>query len=316
MAKARASEVSGLRAPPHVYDFRRSRRLSADQMRSLERMHEHFAGLLGTYLTAYLRTRVTCELRDVVQTVFEDVVRSQPARSIVVTLAAEPLTGAQLMRLSPSLGHALIDRLLGGSGDVSVDDRPFTDIDVHVLERGLPVFLEALGESWAGVERLHPAIRLLEASPQFLRLVGPQEAIVQIDIEISFAHHSGDLTIVIPYESLKPILPKLTSVALLTEQNEDRPADLEGARLLRAAALGIGVDLTVVVGSTNLTVAEFIGLSAGDIVLLDQSALEPLQVLVEGRPKFLARPFVRSRRLCMVIEGRVEESEGDHKLAE
>ena len=316
MAKARAGEVSGLKAPPHVYDFRRSRRLSADQMRSLERMHEHLAGLLGTYLTAYLRTRVTCELRDVVQTVFEDVVRTQPARSIVVTLAAEPLTGAQLMRLSPSLGHALIDRLLGGAGDVSVEDRPFTDIDVHVLERGLPVFLEALGESWAGVERLHPTIRLLEASPQFLRLVSPQEAIVQIDIEISFSHHSGDLTIVIPYESLKPILPKLTSVALLTEQNEDRPADLEGARLLRAAALGIEVDLTAVVGTTTLTVADFLDLAAGDIVLLDKSASDPLEVLVEGRPKFMARPHVKSRRLCLVIEGRIAESEGDQKLAE
>jgi len=316
MAKARANEVSGLRAPPHIYDFRRSRRLSADQMRSLERLHEHFAGLLGTYLTAYLRTRVTCELRDVVQTVFEDVVRSQPPRSIVVTLAAEPLTGAQLLRLSPSLGHALIDRLLGGSGDVSVEDRPFTDIDVHVLERGLPVFLEALGESWAGVERLHPAIRLLEASPQFLRLVGPQEAIVQIDIEVSFSHHSGDLTFVIPYESLKPILPKLTSVALLTEQTDERPADIEGARLLRTAALGIEVDVTAVVGTTNLTVAEFVDLSSGDIVLLDQNADGPLEVLVEGRPKFLAKPFVRSRRLCLMIESRVEENEGDQKIAE
>jgi len=314
MAKARAGEVSGLKAPPHIHDFRRSRRLSADQMRSLERVHEHFAGLLGTYLTAYLRTRVTCELRDVVQTVFEDVVRSQPARSIVVTLAAEPLTGAQLMRLSPALGHALIDRLLGGSGDVSVEDRTFTDIDVHVLERGLPVFLEALGESWAGVERLHPQIRLLEASPQFLRLVGPQESIVQIDIEISFAHHSGDLSLVLPYESLKPILPKLTSVALLTEQNE-QPADLEGARQLRAAALGIDLDLVAYVGQARLTVAEFLELEAGDVVLLEQKADAPLTVVVADRPKFVARPHARGNRLCLRIEGRIE-SEVEHKIAE
>ncbi len=316
MAKARAGEVSGLRAPPHIYDFRRSRRLSADQMRSLERIHEHFAGLLGTYLTAYLRTRVTCELRDVVQTVFEDVVRTQPTRSIVVTLAAEPLSGAQLIRLSPSLGHALIDRLLGGAGDVSVEDRPFTDIDVHVLERGLPVFLEALGESWAGVERLHPVIRLLEASPQFLRLVGPQEAVVLIDIEIAFSRHSGDLTIVLPYDSIKPILPKLTSVALLTDQTEDRPADIEGARLLRAAALGIELGVTALVGTTTLTVADFLELAAGDIVMLEQAASEPIEVQVGGRPKFTAKPFARSRRLCLMIESRVVTSEGDQKLVE
>lgn len=309
MAKARVDGGPQLRAPAHVYDFRRSHRLSADQMRSLERMHEHYASLLGTYLTAYLRTHVTCELRDVTQTMFEDLVRSQPARSIVATISAEPLTGPAMLRLDANLAHGLIDRLLGGSGDAHVAERSFTDIDVHVLERGIPIFVETLGESWASVERLHPAIRLIEASPQFLRLVGPQEAVVKIDFEVSFAHLTGEFTLVLPYDGLKPILPKMTSVALLTEQTELEPGDLEATRLLQRAALGIELELTAVMGHADVTVAQFLLIEVGDVVMLDRRASEPVTVLVEGRQKFLAYPRARQRRLCLDV-AQVAEREG------
>ncbi|MDA8345042.1 MAG: flagellar motor switch protein FliM [Thermaerobacter sp.] len=307
MAKARVDGPAQLKAPTHAYDFRRSRRLSADQMRSLERIHEHYASLLGTYLTAYLRTRVTCELRDVTQTMFEDIVRAQPARSIVATISAEPLAGPAMMQLNADIAHGLIDRLLGGSGDVHVLERAFTDIDVHVLERGVPIFVETLGEAWTSVERLRTGIRLLEASPQFLRLVGPQDAVVQVTLEVSFAHMTGEIGVVLPYDALKPILPKLTSVALLTEQVDQQPGDADGARMLQRSAMGIEMELRAVLGSADITVSQFLDLDAGDVVLLGTRADQPVTVYVEGRPKFRAWPRARQRRICLEIDARIAE---------
>ncbi len=306
MAKARV-DVSPLKAPTHAYDFRRSRRLSADQMRSLERIHEHYASLLSTYLTAYLRTRVTCEVRDVAQTMFEDVIRQQPARSIVATVSAEPLAGLIMMQLNADLAHGLIDRLLGGSGDVHALNRAFTDIDVHVLERGIPIFVDTLGEAWASVERLRTSIRLLEASPQFLRLVGPQDAVVLVSAEVSFAQLTGEMSLVLPYDALKPILPKLTSVALLTELAAQDSGDEMDARRLQRTAMGIELDLTAVLGTADLKVSQFLDLEIGDVVLLDASANEPITVLVEGSPKFKAWARARQRRLCLEVAARIVE---------
>ncbi len=307
MAKARVDVQPQLKAPPHAYDFRRSRRLSSDQVRSLERIHEHYASLLSTYLTAYLRTHVTCELRDVSQTMFEDVVRQQPTRSIVATVSAEPLAGPVMLQLNADLAHGLIDRLLGGSGDVHVIDRAFTDIDVHVLERGIPIFIETLGEAWASVERLRMAIRLLEASPQFLRLVGQQDAVVHATVEVSFSHMTGELHVVLPYDAMKPIVPKLTSVALLTDPVDQHDGDEEGARLLQRTALGIEMEMTAVLGMAELTVSQFLDLEVGDVVLLDANAEQPTLVLVEGRPKFLGWARARQRRLCLEIDARIAE---------
>jgi flagellar motor switch protein FliM len=305
MAKARV-DVAPLKAPTHAYDFRRSRRLSADQMRSLERIHEHYASLLSTYLTAYLRTRVICEVRDVAQTMFEDIIRQQPQRSIVATVSAEPLSGLVMMQMNADLAHGLIDRLLGGSGDVHALNRAFTDIDVHVLERGIPIFVDTLGEAWASVERLRTSIRLLEASPQFLRLVGPQDAVVLVSAEVSFAQLTGEMSLVIPYDALKPILPKLTSVALLSETTQDAGDEMDVRRLQRSA-MGIEFNVAAVLGAADLTVAQFLDLAVGDVVLLDASANEPLSVLVEGRPKFKAWVRARQRRLCLEVDTRIVE---------
>ncbi len=296
-----------LKAPAHAYDFRRSRRLSGDQMRSLERIHEHYASLLSTYLTAYLRTRVTCDVRDIVQTMFEDVIREQPTRSIVATVVGEPLAGSLMLQLNADLAHGLIDRLLGGSGDVYALDRAFTDIDVHVLERGTPVFVETLGEAWASVERLRTSIRLLEASPQFLRLVGPQDAVVRVNIEVSFAHMTGEMSLVLPYDALKPILPRLTSVGLL-EPTGQGPDD-DGARRLQRAAMGIEVGMQAVLGTADLTVAQFLGLEVGDVLMLDAPANAPVTLTVEERPKFRAWVRARQRRLCVEVVARIAEGE-------
>lgn len=310
MAKARLDVHPQLRAPAHAYDFRRSRRLSGDQMRSLERIHEHYASLLSTYLTAYLRSRVTCEVRDIVQTMFEDVIREQPTRSIVVTFAAEPLAGSLMLQLNADLAHGLIDRLLGGSGDVYALDRSFTEIDVHVLERGAPMLVETLGEAWSSVERLHTSVRLLEATPQFLRLVGPQDAVVRITLEVSFAHMFGEMSLVLPYDALKPILPHLTSAGLFEPTGQNPDAD--GVRRLQRAAMGIEMGLEVVLGTTELRVSEFLGLEVGDVLLLEAPASAPVTVCVEERPKFEAWVRARQKRLCVEIVGPIAEG-GDSR---
>lgn len=293
-----------------AYDFRRSRRLSADHVRSLQRVHDQFSSLVSTYLTAYLRTRVICDVREISQTIFEDFVRTLPQRSIVATLDVTPLQGSALLRVGSSLAHGIIDRLLGGSGDLTPIDRPFTEIDVRVLERGLPILLEALSEAWSSVEKLHFASRLVEASPQFLRLVSPQEVVVEVDLEISFARLTGELSLLLPYELLKPLLPKLSSVAYLEGGEELQPADVEAARQIRSQAMGIGLDLTAVLGEASVTVEEFLQLEPGDVIRLDTKAGEPIPVHVGDRPKFRANPFLQGHRMVVQIAERLRPREG------
>lgn len=292
-----------------TYDFRRSRRLSADHVRSLQRVHEQFASLLSTYLTAYLRTRVICDVREISQTMFDDFVRGLPQRNVVATMDVAPFTGSALLRFGSSLAHGLIDRLLGGSGDLTPVERPFTEIDVRVLERGLPVALEALSEAWSGVERLHFQSRLVEASPQFLRLVSPQDIVVEVDVEVSFASMTGELSIILPYDVLKPLLPKLSTVAYMEGTDDGQPTDIESGRQVRSQAMGIDLEVTAVLGEAHVTMQEFMQLEEGDVIMLGTKAGAPVPLYVGDRLKFLAEPYVQGRHLVVRIKELVQARE-------
>lgn len=283
------------------FDFRQSHRLSADQMRTLERIHIHWASLLATYLTAYLRSRVVCTLKEMSQSVFEDILGALPSGSVVTTASLDPLPGSVLLRLDGTLSHGFIDRLLGGSGEIRHMDRALTEIDAQVLERGMPVVFEALSEAWSGVEKIRAQVKTIELAPQFLRLTSPQEAVVEIALEMAFGGIGGTVSLFLPYDVLKPVLPRLSSVALLAEPDEVLPTDMEGTRRLRGLLLGATLALTVVLGEAVVSVRDFLNLAPGDVLVLAQKAADPLRVEVGGRPKFLGQPRARGRHVALVI---------------
>lgn len=291
------------RSTVRPFDFTQSHRLAADQLRSLERIFAHWASLLVTYLTAYLRCPVSCTPKDMAQSVFGDILGELSQSSVVATLGLEPLPGSALLRLDGAVAHALIDRLLGGSGDVTPMERSLTEIDAEVLRRGLPVVCDALSEAWSAVDKIHCQVRDIELSPQFLRITSPQESVMEAAFHIAFAGVEGDITLLLPYDLLKPELPHLSSVALLQEADLARPTDAEGARRLRSLVMGARVRVEVVLGEASVSVREFLHLGPGDVIVLDQKVSQPMRVEVEGRPKFHGHPRSQGRRLQVLITG-------------
>ena len=63
-----------------VYDFRRPDKFSKDQIRTLQMMHETFARLTTTSLSAQLRTLVHVHVVSVDQLTYEEFTRSIPSQ--------------------------------------------------------------------------------------------------------------------------------------------------------------------------------------------------------------------------------------------
>lgn len=86
-----ASETRKERVRP--YDFKRALRLSKEQLRSLNRLNEHFARLLSTAFSAALRTYVHVALAAADQVPFEEYVLSAPKFTVVGVFTASPSKG-------------------------------------------------------------------------------------------------------------------------------------------------------------------------------------------------------------------------------
>ncbi len=290
------------------YDFGRPDKLSKDQLQTLRLVHETFARLLETSLSAYLRMLMEVEVERVDQERYEEVSREHSPAHIVALFALEPLEGSALLQLSPDVGFAMIDRLLGGPGTTLARPRELTEIEGTVVRRVLVRALQVLQEAWAPVVAVQARLERIEPNPQFLQLLPPRETVITVRLSVrlrpatarSAQTVTGQLSLVLPYGMLEPVERRLTSHHFYASR---RPVAGEGQQeVLRQRLEMVEVPVTAVLGRCVLTVRELLELKAGDVLVLDTSTDGCLPIMVGDRVKFYGRPGLVGDHVAVQVE--------------
>ena len=73
-----------------IYDFRRPDKFSKEQIRTVSNMHETFARLTTTSLSAQLRTLVHVHVASVDQLTYEEFIRSIPTPTTLAVINMDP----------------------------------------------------------------------------------------------------------------------------------------------------------------------------------------------------------------------------------
>ena len=97
-----------------TYDFKHPNRVSKDQVRTLENMHDNFSGHVSSTLSATLRTMVDVDLVSVDQINYSEYIMSLVTPSCTYTFSANPLEGLCIVDFNPTLTFGFIDRVFGG----------------------------------------------------------------------------------------------------------------------------------------------------------------------------------------------------------
>ena len=98
-----------------IYDFRRPDKFSKDQIRTVSIMHETFARLTTTSLSAQLRCLINVHVASVDQLTYEEFIRSIPNHTTLGIINMDPLKGSAVLEIDPSITFSIIDRLFGGN---------------------------------------------------------------------------------------------------------------------------------------------------------------------------------------------------------
>lgn len=281
------------------YDFRRPDKFSKDQLRTLQMLHEHLARLLGTSFTSYMRTVVEMKVVSVQQMTYEEFTRSLPSPTCLCLFRLEPLPGEAIFELNTEVALALVERLLGGQGQVSLDrSRELTDIEQTVLTRILARGLTSFKEAWQNVAEVEARLERLEMNPQFTQIVAPNQMVVIITLTMKVGDEQGFLNVCLPDSLLEPVIPKLSAhLWFATGQS----ATAETVAVLRRRVEKMRVELVAVAGTASVRFGDLLALEVGDVIQLDSSVSNPIPVYVGSKVKFWARPGVRGSRLALQI---------------
>ncbi len=272
-----------------IYDFKRPDKFSKDQIRTVQMMHETFARLTTTALSAKLRALVEVHVTSVDQLTYEEFIRSIPNPTTLALINMDPLKGSSILEIDPTITFTIIDRLFGGAGEHYKVSRELTDIELSVIEAVVVNILSNLRESWSTVIDLRPRLGTIETNPQFAQIVPPNEMVMLITLETKIADSEGMINLCVPYITIEPIIQKLSAQYWFSSIRKGESE--ANKKVIQGRLENVFVGISVEIGFVNFTFADVMNLKKGDVVKLNETTTRDDFVLkVGGRPKFLCRP--------------------------
>lgn len=271
-----------------VYDFTRPAKFSKEQLRTLEIIFDNYARLISTYLSGYLRQLVSVEVVNSEAITYSEFTNALSNPIILSIVDFMPLEGSIIMELSTNMGYAIIDRVLGGKGEMINKIREFTDIEHIILERIFAQFTNLLIEPWENVIELRPTLNKIETNSQVIQLISPNEMVALVTFNLKFGKLEGMMNICIPHIVLEPIIERLNTKYWFANNENKTGPDYEKqlTKMVETAQMPI----KAVLGKTHITVQEFLGLQPMDIIKLDKMIDSDLDIYVGELLKFTARP--------------------------
>lgn len=288
-----------------VYDFKRPNKFSKDQIHSLENIHENYCRALTTYLSGHLHSLIETKVLSIEQITYDEFIRSLPSPTILGIFSMSPLEGTLLLEMSPSLAFTMIDRLLGGQGYGSEKNRDLTEIERTIVEHRVNQMINLLEESWVEVIEAKPELISLETNPQFTQIVAPNDMIVLVTLEVKVGEMVGMINMCLPYLVLEPILEKLNTLFLFSTQA--KVTSPEQVNLIRKKIEWAKIDMTTLLGQSEILVRDLMELAPGDVIPLIQNVKEPLSVYVGNYKKFRGIPGLHGEHLAVQLTEIVEE---------
>lgn len=294
-----------------IYDFKRPDKFSKEQLRTVSNMHETFARLTTTSLSAQLRSLVHVHVASVDQLTYEEFIRSIPTPTTLAVVNMDPLKGNAILEIDPTITFCMIDRLFGGRGVTSSNkNRDLTDIEQSVMEGIIVRILANMREAWTQVIDLRPRLGQIETNPQFAQIVPPTEMVVLITLETKLGDEEGMMNFCIPYLTIEPIISKLSSQFWFSSVRRSSTTQYLGT--LTEKLSSVDMETVAEIGSINLPVREVLALRIGDIIRLSNTKVgDPLTLSVGNKKKFYCQPGVVGKKMAVQVTGKIEDIHAD-----
>ncbi len=293
-----------------AYDFKHPNRVSKDQIRTLENMHDNFAGHFGSALSTILRTIVDVDLVSVDQITYSEFIMSLVSPSCTYTFAAPPLDGVCLVDFNPTLIFSVIDRMFGGHGKILETERELTSIERSVITTLAKRLYNELTKSWEHLVAISVEQKSFETNPQFIQIVPPGETVVVISFQVKLFQSTGLLTICYPYVSLEPIITKLSAQNWIDATKRKSAAAERQTNVNNVKR--VDAEVAAVLLNTRIKMRDFLKLRVGDIIPSEKKIDQFMDVTVNRRRKLKARPGLsgkkRAFQVLEVLESLAEEA--------
>lgn len=289
------------------YDFSRPTKFSKEHLRTLEIIFEHYSRLISTNLPVYLRKNVQVTVASSETVTFSEFSNALSNPSVLGIVNFTPLNGNIIIEIATNLCYAMLDRMLGGSGQPLEKSRDFSDIELTILQKLLIMFTQLLREPWKNVLEISPVLSRLETNPQFAQVIAPSDMIAIVTLNMKIGDVEGMINICLPFFTLEDVMDKLNTKYWFSTMQENHDEHYE--EYIESMIRRVDVPIKAVLGKSTISVNDFLNLQVGDCIRLDSRVDADMDVYVGNIRKFTALPGTERDSYAVQITSVIREEE-------
>lgn len=287
------------------YDFYSPRKFTKDRLKMISGIFENYTRIINSRLNGLLHTTSDIAVESVEEQRYYEFSNAL-SDGDVLTVADVDVEGVResdetpiLIHLSTGLVLNMMDRLMGGDGDGTSSVRAgysFTALELKLYEDIVKDMISILGGSWENYINLDFSFRRVESNPTLVQLIGLDETVVIIGINIKFPNGSGRMSICLPGMMLTNIFTKIAAMNQVGRGSGENNSE-EILDILRDSQLPVIAEL----GRTQLTLRDIYSLNVGDVVDLGHPTQEPVNLYIGGQPWFSGKLGTQNGSMAVKI---------------
>jgi flagellar motor switch protein FliM len=284
------------------YDFYSPRKFTKDRIKMLNSIFEGYARVANSRINARLHTSCEISVDSIEEQRYYEFSNALTESDV---LAVVKVDQEHLQEDTPILLHmakpvllSMMDRMMGGDGAPDIDlteDYMLTDLELNLYEDIIKDMLSVMGNSWENYIPLHFEYLRTEENPTLVQLIGYEETVVIVGIDIRFSNCRGRLSLCLPGVMLTNIfaeIGKSTSRHIASVRKSDEIFDS-----LRDSEMEVVAELA----RTQILVSDIYHLNVGDVINLNRPKDAPVQIKIGGRNWFSGRMGAYNKQLAIKI---------------
>lgn len=290
------------------YDFMSPKKFSREQLKLLDNIFDNFARMLSLQLASMLR--VSCQM-EVLQVEEEDYKEFNNALNDSVLVGViglhnqdNRIDGKQiLIEISRTISFSIIDRMLGGTGSGYDIDRDYTEIELALMEYLFKQTLPLLKNAWSNYIEIDHTLDMIETNSRLMQSIQPDESVAIVVIEITMDDLKGNMNICLPAASLEEIFRVFNSKYIRIPRKDDPEVEQERKEIIMKGLKASPLYISAVLGKTQITLKDFLGLQVGDVITLNTPQEENrVTVCVEDLPWFTGVMGTKKKKYAVKID--------------
>lgn len=294
------------------YDFKSPRKFTKDRLKMLDSIFENYARNINSRINGLMHA--SCEIK--VESAEEQryyEFSNALTEGDVLSLAYMSYHGKAestpvLLHVSKPLMLSMIDRMMGGEGDMDEELDPeytFTDLELKIYEGVMRYLVECMGESWNTYIDLDFDFGRVEPNPTMVQPLGLEEIVVIMDLMIKFPNCDGHMSICLPGMMLTNLFSEINRI-----NNSRQRQDEESSKEIFESLQETDIELVAEMCRIQLKFSDLYYLSVGDVIDLKRPKDSLVYINIGGKRWFDGVMGIHNKSMAVKIGKTYYESRG------